>query len=355
MKNIPINKGNYSLDTEERNNAFSAKLASGWEEDYRQYRSNWIDCAKNRTLMEYPLLLDLETSSVCNLRCPMCYTITEDFKKKVNATLMDLELYKKIIEEIAGNVPAIRLSLRGEPTLHPDLCCMVRYAKQNNIGEVSFLTNGSRFDSEYVEKLIDAGVDWITLSIDGLGVTYEQIRQPMLFETIIKYTKNITTIKKQRRIVKPVIKIQSIWPAVRNDPAAFYHCFAPYSDLIAFNPLIDYLSMDTDIVYIDDFACPQLYQRLVIGADGTALMCSNDEENANPVGDANKQSIHEIWHGEKLSAVRAAHAKTDGFKNFNACMNCFLPRATSEDEYAEIDGREFCIPNYINRSQIVGE
>ena len=51
--------------------------------------------------------------------------------------------------------------------------------------------------------------------------------------------------------------------------------------------------------YINNFSCPQQYQRLTIGADGLVMKCANDENNYEVVGDANKENVHEIWHGEK--------------------------------------------------------
>ena len=69
--------------------------------------------------------------------------------------------------------------------------------------------------------------------------------------------------------------------------------------MVAFNPLIDYLFNDVDIKYVENFTCPQQYQRLVIGADGIVMKCSNDEENLEIIGNINDETVHEIWHGKK--------------------------------------------------------
>ena len=60
VKEIPINKGNYSMDTPEREARFHRYLAEGWEDGYRAYRQNWIDWAKDQHVADYPLLVDLE-------------------------------------------------------------------------------------------------------------------------------------------------------------------------------------------------------------------------------------------------------------------------------------------------------
>ncbi len=354
LQNIPINKGNYYLETDKRMALFEQYKSEGWEE-YQKYRKAWVENAENQYVSEWPLLVDIETSSICNLKCPMCYTITEQFKEKVCAKLMSDELFYKIIDEISGKVYAVRLSLRGEPTLHPQLMKFIKYAKEKGIMEVSFLTNGSHLSDDYIRELISAGVDWITVSIDGLGEKYENIRKPLLFEDIYQKIKRFKEIKDEMQVHKPVIKVQGIWPSIKNNVEEYYNLFAPLTDAVAFNPLIDYLDNDKDIVYDESFSCPQLYQRIIVAADGKVLMCSNDEENGNVIGDLNQENLYDIWHGEKLEKIRNIMKVQGGFKNISVCRKCYLPRETEENEKAYVNGREIIIKNYTGRSQRIGE
>lgn len=356
VKNIPINKGNYPMEPEERVARFHSILAEGWEKEYWEYRNNWIDYAKRQYVSNYPLLVDIELSSLCNLKCPMCYTITEEFKSKVNAKLMDFSLFTKIIDEIKGHVPAIRLSLRGESLLHNKFVDCIKYAKSNGIKEVSFLTNGGKLKPEFFIKVMEAGADWITISFDGLGETYEKIRKPIRFHEMLYNIQTMQKIKDERNVKKPVIKVQSIWPAIRNDPQKYYDTFKSHVDLVAYNPLIDYLGKDQNIVieYEKNFSCPQYYQRLVIGADGRVMMCSNDEENWHVMGDANIQTVHSIWHGVELNKMRELQKKVDGFKEIAACRKCYIPRLTEESEVAIFNKQEIHIKNYVSRAQEIG-
>ena len=166
--------------------------------------------------------------------------------------------------------------------------------------------------------------------------------------------REIKALKEELGTHKPVIKVQGIWPAIRENPSRYYNELAPYNDLIAYNPLIDYLRNDKDIVYEDNFACPQLYQRLVIGSDGKVMMCSNDEDAQNVVGDAYARTIHEIWHGEALNKVRKAHSRRDGFKDIGICRACYYPRKAIPDEIAKVNERTVTVENYVNRAQEVG-
>lgn len=352
---IPINKGNYSLETKEREEAFHKIIGEGWEERYKLYRGNWQKYPKRQFVSNYPLLVDLELSTICNLKCPMCYTITHEFKRKSKAKFMDYDLFCRIIDEISGKVPAIRLSLRGEPTLHPRFLDCIIYAKKGGIGEVSSLTNGSKLTKDFSKWIMRAGMDWLTISVDGLGKTYENIRKPLKFKDTLQKVKYFKALRKRNKTNKPVIKIQSVWPAIRHDPEKFYNTFFKYADLIAFNPLIDYLGKDRGMLYDHNFICPQHYQRLTIGSDGKVLMCANDEHGNNIVGDANKESVYEIWHGKRLNKIRSIHKRKKGFMRIPVCRKCYLPRLTETNETFQIDDRNVIVKNYLNRSQFLGD
>jgi len=351
---VPINKGNYSMDTAEREARFEQYRGEAWKEGYENYRSQWSTLPQKQIVSDYPLLVDLELSSICNLHCPMCYTITDKFKESVNTTRMDWELFTKIIDEIAGKVPAIRLSLRGEALLHKRFVDCIRYAKAKGINEVSTLTHGGKLTPDFFKRIVDAGIDWITISADGVGEAYERVRKPLKFKDLMIKIHAMDAYKKEHGLHRPVIKVQGIWPSIRDNPQEYYDTFSSSVDLVAFNPLIDYLGNDSKIEYLEKFTCPQQYQRLVIGADGLVMKCSNDEENREVIGDVKEESVYEVWHGAKMSAIRELQKTDRGFLKSAVCRSCYLPRKT-EDETAEVGGRTFTVKNYVFRIQEIGK
>ncbi|MSP24324.1 MAG: radical SAM protein [Myxococcales bacterium] len=329
MTTTPINKGQFALEPPERLASFERLRGSGCEDAYRENRRLWHELPERQAVSDYPLHVDLELASVCNLRCPMCPTITEEFKQQVNATLMDFALFQRLVDECAeGGVYSLRLSYRGESFLHPHILEACRYAKDQGIQEVSTLTNGLRLDEDMFTAMMEAGLDWLTISFDGLGEVYEGIRKPAKYERAVEKIANYARIKREAGRLKPVIKIQSVFPAIEADPSAYYQVFAPIADLVAANPLIDFMEDTSELPRIADFACPQIYQRLTIGADGTAMMCANDERNYHPVGDANTQTVHEIWHGARMTEVRDLHRRHQGCASMKACAHCYLPLQT---------------------------
>lgn len=351
----PINKGQFTLETPERAAQFETNRGFGVDADYRENRRQWEEYPKQQYVSDFPVHVDIELASVCNLHCPMCYTITPEFKEKVNTKLMDYDLFTKIVDQCAeGGAFSIRLSFRGEAFLHKRIVDCVRYAKDKGIKEVSTLTNGLRLDEVMFEKLMEAGMDWITISFDGLGEIYEKIRRPAKYQRALEKIANYARIKREAGRVKPVIKVQTILPAIQADPKAFYDVFAPITDMVSANPLIDFHQDISKLPKIKNFVCPQIYQRLVIGADGLCMMCMNDTENTIVVGDANKQNLCEIWHGPEMTRIREIHRQHRGCETLAPCSQCYLPIETYEEKIS-IGGRTVVADKYVKGVQKVYE
>ena len=301
--------------------------------------------------------MDIEISTLCNMHCPMCYTTKKEFLERVTRQFMSFELFKKIVDEcVKYNVFSIRLSLRGEPMIHPDIIKMIKYAHDRGIKEISALTNGLALTPNLFEQAMDAGITWLTISIDGIGKTYESIRIPAKYKDIVKKVKQYKKIKDKKNSTKPVIKIQSIWPAIKDTYKEYYNTFSPYVDNIASNPLIDYLRKDgTEVIeYEENFDCPVLYQRLVVGSDGRVLLCSNDERGLYIIGDANKESLYDIWHGKKIKKVRELHKKHIGYKKIAPCKECYLPRKTIKI-IEKKDKEKIVVDKYKGRTDEIGK
>ena len=345
----------FRLSSRSNNFKFEINRGSGHFFSYIKNRISWHLFPRLHHVSKFPSHVDIELSSLCNLNCPMCYTTTDDFKNKVNKKNMDFDLFKKIIDECARyNLFSIRLSLRGEAFLNKNIFDMIQYAKSKGIKEVSTLTHGGFLDAEKFEQLIDLNLDWLTISFDGVGETYNKIRFPLTFEDSVNKIKEFQKIKKRRNVVKPVIKVQTVWPAISKNPEEFYNIFNPITDQVASNPLIDYLGNDTDVVFEENFTCPQLWERFVIGADGNVMLCANDEMESHTLGNVQDESVFDIWHGEKLNKAREIHLKHMGTKEIEPCKHCYLPRKM-EGEKVSLGDRLIDIDKYVNRNQTVGK
>ncbi len=69
--------------------------------DYNDYREKWSGAINAKFLTDFPIHIDLELTSVCNLRCEMCWQ-----NKDPNAFpkgMMSEKLFKKVIDERVKN------------------------------------------------------------------------------------------------------------------------------------------------------------------------------------------------------------------------------------------------------------
>lgn len=134
-----------------------------------------------------PTNVQISITNKCNFDCKMC----QRFDLGVKLDHMALEDFKKILNNI-GNAKYVVLTGWGEPLLHPDLYEMIRLCKDNGLN-VRFTSNGNLLTSEVGEKLINAGLDAITFSVDAINVADNQVGHPIMeqLDNIKSFVKQI--------------------------------------------------------------------------------------------------------------------------------------------------------------------
>ena len=355
MKWLKINKSDKPSSGFLRRFRFHLYRGRGHLLRYLWNRIRWNIYPQFRIAGRYPDHVDVELSAFCNMKCPMCYTVTQVFKKEVPHTNMNFNLFKQIVDELAANgVYSIRLSWRGEPTINKHFVDCIRYAKQQGIKEVDSLSNALKLNEEMFADIVDLQMDWLTISFDGTGETYERIRHPAKFDEMVAKIRRFSEIKKEKNSVKPVIRIQGIWPAIEEDPDRYFETFEPIVDEVSVNDLLDYLHNDTDIDYLENFTCPVPFQRMVIGADGRVFMCINDELGKECVGDTRTETIEAIWNGPKMQRIREIQKSRRGCEELEPCKACYQPRKT-ELVPIQLGTRQIYLEKLVGRSQEIGK
>ncbi len=119
-------------------------------------------------MTSFPQTLFIETTTRCNLACPMCARCAPGWQGGFGD--MDLALFERLDESLR-HAEAVILNGMGEPLLHPDLGRMIRYVKQRQPanGWCGLQTNGLLLTPALAAELADAGLDVVCLSHDGEG------------------------------------------------------------------------------------------------------------------------------------------------------------------------------------------
>jgi len=268
----------------------------------------------------FPSHIDIEAASACQMRCPMCYTTYMPNNLK---GIMDWDLYKKILDEaIKNNIYSIKLSWRGEPLLNNKLVDMVAYAKDRGIKEVAFLTNAELLTPEIAEKLVNAGLDWMSISADGVDEIYNEIRAPAIFKETIEKVRYMRKYRDDKGFTKPLLRVQSIMSAVENNPEKYYNSWEGVVDRI--NIISDNVR-DFEIKELEHdpyYVCSKPWERMTIAYDGRLHQCNADYSAKKVIGDCKLETLTEIWKGQGFEEVRDAFKHHKYLTQNPACKNC---------------------------------
>src|SRR5262245_14063014 len=159
------------------------------------------------SLSYYPIHLDIESTSICNLDCPMC-PYPEMRIKKGNMTF---DLFKNIIDQCDGKVFDVLLHMYGEPLVNKEIFKMIAYAKEKGVRITSMSTNLTLLTRDKGKQLIDVGLDKITLSFDGTDKeTFEQVRLGANYEKCLDHLLGFLQLKKDTAAKKPFTVLQVI-------------------------------------------------------------------------------------------------------------------------------------------------
>ncbi len=137
-------------------------------------------------LISLPYQAVLDPTNICNLRCPLCPT-WQDMQARPKGRI-DMNLYKKILDELGPYLFTINLCNWGEPFLNPDLPEMIEYAKRYNT-VVGLSTNLNHLPDRAAENVINSAIDIIVISLDG--VTQEAYSKYRIGGDVQKVFENI--------------------------------------------------------------------------------------------------------------------------------------------------------------------
>jgi len=153
----------------------------------------------------YPLYIQVESTTFCNLRCKMC--VRND--KITNPRHLKLEEFKIIYDQIKA--PKVTLSGLGEPLLNPQLPDMIKHAKSNE-ASVMIPSNGTLLNKNGVAKdLINSGLNVLKISIDAASSeVYEAVRGQDCFNDIIEGIKQLENVKKALKSSLPEIRLDFV-------------------------------------------------------------------------------------------------------------------------------------------------
>ena len=253
---------------------------------------------KNALPLRTPYVIYIDPCDTCNFRCKFCPSGNLELMKKTKGRghgPMDFALYKGIIdslEEFSDPVRVIRLYKEGEPLVNPRFADMVRYAKASpKVQRVDTTTNASLLTQERSLEIIDAGLDRINISVEGMNA--EQYRDfsghKMDYQ---QFVENIAFFYDHKKQCEMNIKINGdiLTPAQEEE---FYRTFGNITDGINVERTIEYwpkynemqVGFDEDVSLLGGAArevqiCPYVFYEMCINSNGIYSLCRFDWNHA---------------------------------------------------------------------------
>lgn len=301
----------------------------------------WLSLiAKKPIVWGNPYSLTIEPTNNCNLNCLECPSGNNSSVRTKG--FIDIELYKKIIDEVKGSVLYHMIYFQGEPFLHTKLFEFIKYADQNKIYTCTS-TNGHFLSAKNCKKIIDSGLKKLIISVDGvkqesyskyrIGGDLEKVKQGI--QTLVKY-------KQKFRSRYPIISLQFlVFRHNEHEIGAFKKLARVLgADQIAIKSAqVESREQNANLIpTIDKYAryafqnnspkiknklrnkCFRIWNTLVITWDGNVIPCCFDKPLEFAMGNLKEGTALQLWKSSFFNQFRKSILISR--KNHSMCRNC---------------------------------
>jgi len=265
----------------------------------------------------------------------MCVIFDDGRPKEI----MSLDFFKKIAERFAPYVEHFKfvtLHGCGEPLLDKTISEKVEHMKKLGFKGVGFSSNCQRLTQETSQKLLDAGMDTLIASIDGVTrEVHEAIRKRTNFDTIVanveRHLRLRDTTGAPGRVLVRFIRQQSNaseWLAYKS----FWEARIDKSKgdaVIKFDVhncgsrILDYQQMAIDEG--DNIEpCIDLWERIIVFASGAYAFCSADQSGYFDLGNALDKDPIDVFNNETFTYHRN-QMLAGRWHDLEHCRTCTIP------------------------------
>lgn len=296
---------------------------------WRRYRQRY-HVAQSLGEFCFPLQLDFELNSHCNLRCSFCTHGHEVIKKK---TLPFHDFAKVIDEGERYGLCSIKLNYINEPLLVPDICKYIDYARARGVLNVYFATNGTLLDDAKIDELIDAKVSKVMVSLDATTAeTFALMRHSNQFDQIVGNVRRLLNRRAERGVSWPLVRVNFLKTELNiHEADDFVSLWSGVADMIGFQDRVNLPGIDNDLTAPSplpvlendkrDFRCSFPYKLMVVDSNGDILPCCTFSGRALPMGNVADMTIREAWDGLKMRKLKRLH-RDGGYAANPVCKHC---------------------------------
>jgi radical SAM protein with 4Fe4S-binding SPASM domain len=271
--------------------------------------------------LDTPFVIQVFPIYACNLKCNYCIFQKPLYKRHfiTDTALMPTDNFYEYVRQMQAfprKIKVLRFVGIGEPLLHPELSNMIAYAKRKNIAEkIEVITNGLALNPDLSDELINAGLDSLEVSVQGLSCDdyFNNTKTPILFDLFLY---QLSYFYHHKKDCKVYIKIVD---SVLTDKDKFFKTFGHLCDYIGVENTVpihtgvelpERVQTQFGKPLVKSDVCSQPFYHIQINPDGIVVPCYSFEF-PYVLGNANKSSLVDIWNGEALKTFRLNHTDNE--------------------------------------------
>ncbi|MCC7291495.1 MAG: SPASM domain-containing protein [Phycisphaerales bacterium] len=222
----------------------------------------------------------------------------------------------------------------GEPLRHPRFAEVLKTLRDGGVYGIAVRTSGVDLTDEAMEAMVTARVDALTVQIDGwTAETWRAMHGPAApahgstrageastsegasLEAVRAGIDRLEQLKQARRCVAPIVVPEMVKarPTVGEMP----EFFSGWIRALGTANIVGHTHRAGQLEPLAVMSmapprrtpCRRLWTRCMVLADGRVAACDQDFRGLQPIGDLRQMGLDEIWNGQVMTQLRAAHAE----------------------------------------------
>lgn len=311
--------------------------------------------------LKTPFSVHIDVCSYCNFKCSFCFQADTLGKKEKDFPhgMMKMDLFKKTVDDLKDfpdRIKKIKIGNHGEPTMHPDLPKHIKYARDSNVADIiEVFTNGSKLNPKLNRELVDAGLQRINISLEGLSSErYLKVAKAKInWDEFLANIKDLYDYSRKNGDLVIYVKVvnnaselngKTVFSLSEDEKKYFYKTFGNIADEVYIEKIVpqwaetqedkqnelEYTGMYDQKTVKYKKVCPFIFMYLHINHDGIVSPCTLDWPREVAIGDASKNTASEIWNGKKLKDLQIAQLKGER-DQIKFCKDCSAPMVCCDE------------------------
>jgi radical SAM protein with 4Fe4S-binding SPASM domain len=257
--------------------------------------------------------------------------------------MLTLDIYQKIVDELADYLIYLILYFQGEPYLNRQLFDFIRYASERRV-YTAISTNAHYLTPTNARKTVESGLSRLIISIDGTTQeTYQNYRIGGKLDKVLEGTRNLIEAKKELKsktpytifqflVVRPnehqISEVKALAKEYGVDYVAFKSAqvyeYEQGNPLIPLNEKYSRYKKQADGTYTIKNKllnhCWKMWHSCVFTWDGKVVPCCFDKDAEHQMGSIADAPFKEIWQSDEYNHFRRSILK--GRNQIDICTNC---------------------------------